>query len=303
MSIDYENVEFESEDEILRGRLYRTTSRDGVEPLVIMAHGFSGTITMTLTDIASRFASAGFTTLVYDHRNFGASDGEPRGEFDLWTQIRGYRDAISFALTLPRINPNKIVVWGESMSSLAGQFVAAFDDRVAALIAHTPVCGDNSDVLDDDRQPFAALRAIWSEVSLKSLPTQTMSLRVVDLPDGDAPVVLPFDTARDYMLEYRQHAEANWQNEVTYLTRTTDPQLSHQRLPAANIKVPTLFVIATNDEVSTAKPSVALHCFSLISAPKRKLEIPGGHFGLLHVGSEVYEQVVTADIEFLDTYL
>lgn len=303
MSIDYENVEFESEGEILRGRLYRATSRDRAEPLVIMAHGFSGTITMTLTDIASRFASAGFTTLVCDHRNFGASDGDPRGCFDLWTQIRGYRDAISFALTLPRTNPKKIVVWGESISSLAGQFVAAFDDRVAALIAHTPVCGDNSDVLDHDRQPFEALRAIWSEVSLESLPTKEMSLRVVDLPDGNAPVVLPFDTARNYMLEYGLGAETNWQNNVIYLTRTTNPELSHQRVPAANIQIPTLFVIATDDEVSTAKPTVARHCFSLINAPKRKLEIPGGHFGLLHVGSEVYEQVVTADIEFLGEYL
>ena len=303
MSVEFENIEFQSEGEVLRGRLYRASSPAGAESLVIMAHGFSGTITMTLTDIASRFASAGFTTLVYDHRNFGASDGEPRGGFDLWTQIRGYRDAIGFALTLPRINPKQIVVWGESMSSLAGQFVAAFDDRVAALIAHTPVCGDNSDVLDKDRQPFEALRTIWSEVSLESLPTKSMSLQVVDLPGGSAPVVLPFDAARDYMLEYGLRAETKWQNEIIFLTRTTDPELSHQRAPAANIKIPTLFVIATDDEVSTAKPTVARHCFSLINAPKRKIEIPGGHFGLLHVGSEVYEQVVTADIEFLRTYL
>lgn len=303
MSIEYENIEFQSEGEILRGRLYRASSRDGAESLVIMAHGFSGTMTMTLTDIASRFASAGFTTLVYDHRNFGASDGEPRGGFELWTQIRGYRDAISFALTLPRIDAKKIVVWGESMSSLAGQFVAALDNRVAALIAHTPVCGDKSELLDQDRKPFEALKAIWSEVSLESLPTQVISLRVVDIPEGNAPVVLPFDKARDYMLEYRLRAEANWQNEIIFLTRTTDPQLSHQRVPAANIQIPTFFVIAIDDEVPTANPTVASHCFSLINAPKRKLEIPGGHFGLLHVGSEVYEQVVTADIEFLGTYL
>jgi len=42
----FETVEFESQGAQLRGRLYRPDSRESV-PVVVMAHGFSATITMT----------------------------------------------------------------------------------------------------------------------------------------------------------------------------------------------------------------------------------------------------------------
>ena len=36
---------------------------------------------------------------LYDHRNFGISDGEPRQQINKWIQARGYRDAIDFVST------------------------------------------------------------------------------------------------------------------------------------------------------------------------------------------------------------
>jgi len=47
-----------------------------------MAHGFSAVKEMYLDAFAEVFAAAGLNALVFDNRNFGASDGEPRQEID-----------------------------------------------------------------------------------------------------------------------------------------------------------------------------------------------------------------------------
>ena len=43
------------------------------------------------TDMPEVFQQAGMAVLLYDHRNFGLSDGVPRQEINKWVQARGYR--------------------------------------------------------------------------------------------------------------------------------------------------------------------------------------------------------------------
>ena len=43
-----------------------------------------------LSRVAETMAEKGLAVLLYDHRNFGTSDGEPRQEADPWAQIRDY---------------------------------------------------------------------------------------------------------------------------------------------------------------------------------------------------------------------
>ena len=69
--------------------------RAGASPTVVMAHGYSAVKEMHLDQFAEVFAEAGIGAMVFDNRNFGASDGEPRQEIDPWHQIRDYRDAIT----------------------------------------------------------------------------------------------------------------------------------------------------------------------------------------------------------------
>ncbi len=53
-----------------------------------MAHGFSAVKEMYLSYFAERFVGAGFITLVFDYRYFGESEGEPRGQFFPFEQIK-----------------------------------------------------------------------------------------------------------------------------------------------------------------------------------------------------------------------
>jgi hypothetical protein len=117
----FENVAFQSEGATLRGRLYlgphrlrSSNQEEGAQgaPIVVMAHGTSATITMVADRYAECLCEAGFAVLLYDHRNFGISDGEPRGEINPWVQARGYRDAIDYASSLPEIDKSRVAIWG-----------------------------------------------------------------------------------------------------------------------------------------------------------------------------------------------
>ena len=93
----FRNVAFPSQGATIRGRLYFRQNGSGPKaPIVIMAHGTSATITMVADRYAEVLHEAGFAVLLYDHRNFGISGGEPRGEINPWVQARGYRDAIDY---------------------------------------------------------------------------------------------------------------------------------------------------------------------------------------------------------------
>lgn len=77
-------VEFPSEGATLRGLLFLPASQSGRAPVVIMAHGTTATVYMVADKYADAFCRAGLAVLLYDHRNFGMSDGEPRQEINPW---------------------------------------------------------------------------------------------------------------------------------------------------------------------------------------------------------------------------
>jgi len=103
-------VSFESQSATLRGYLITRTGANRGGPAVIMAHGTSATIQMAAIEYARVFAKAGLAVLVYDHRGFGRSEGEPRLEINPWVQCRGYLDALTFAASLPEIDANRIAL-------------------------------------------------------------------------------------------------------------------------------------------------------------------------------------------------
>jgi len=88
MSSMIEEVEFFSENALLRGLLFHPDEETGSSPVIIMAHGTSATIHMVADKYAEAFQQAGFMVLLYDHRNLGRSEGEPRQEINPWIQCR-----------------------------------------------------------------------------------------------------------------------------------------------------------------------------------------------------------------------
>ena len=134
------DIEYKTEDGVtLRGWHYVPDSSKGRFPTVVMAHGFSAVKEMYLDRFAEAFAVAGLAAVVFDNRNFGASDGEPRQEIDPWKQVRDYRDTITYAETLAETDANRIGIWGSSYSGGHVLVVGAIDRRVKCVVAQVPL--------------------------------------------------------------------------------------------------------------------------------------------------------------------
>ena len=76
------DIEINAEGTILRGWFYTPDRPSGRAPAIVMAHGFSAVKEMYLDRFAEHFCAAGLAAVVFDNRNFGASDGQPRQEID-----------------------------------------------------------------------------------------------------------------------------------------------------------------------------------------------------------------------------
>jgi len=125
-----EDVEFDAAGVRLRGWLYLPDDATGPVPAIVMAHGFSAVKEMYLDAYAEVFAEAGLAALVFDNRNFGASDGEPRQEIDPWAQVRDYRDAITWVRTRSEVDAERMGVWGSSYSGGHVLVLGAIDRRI-----------------------------------------------------------------------------------------------------------------------------------------------------------------------------
>ena len=134
-------IAFQSDGVTCRGTLLLPRVSDPA-PVVVLCTGFGGTQDTPAIRAASRaFADAGFATLTFDYRSFGASDGEPRQIVDIAGQLTDIRAAMGFVQSNPRLDRSRIVLWGTSLGG--GHVVTAAADRddVVAVVAQVPFNG------------------------------------------------------------------------------------------------------------------------------------------------------------------
>ncbi len=175
----------------LRGWHYQP---DGAGPFatIVMAHGFSAVKEMYLDRFAEAFAAAGLAALVFDNRNFGASDGEPRQEIDPWQQIADYRDAITFALTLPQTDAARIGVWGSSYSGAHVLVLGATDRRIRCVASQVPLISGWRNARRLIRADLIApVAAACAEDRLKRYRGEAPGMLPVVAEDPAGPAALP----------------------------------------------------------------------------------------------------------------
>ena len=106
---------------------------------VVMAGGMAVTKEPATDAFARRFHEAGYAVVAFDYRHIGESQGEPRQVVRVREHLEDWDAAITFASTLPDVDPTKVAVWGFSFSGGLVFDVAANRDDLAAAIAQTPV--------------------------------------------------------------------------------------------------------------------------------------------------------------------
>jgi len=296
----YRMVEFPSEGAVLRGRLYLPPAPPESVPIIIMAHGYSATITgMVADNFAEQYVKEGFAALLYDHRNFGISGGEPRQEVNIWTQARGYRDAIDFAVGLPGIDTNRIALWGDSMSAGEVIVVAAIDHRVKAIVAQVPSCGEELPPDDPDGKLFESIRETFLKGDIRGTPENTIGpLPVVSYSPEIVPAMMKPITAFRWFIEYGGRYGTGWRNWVTHVTPEV-PVAFNPGLCVKHTRAPLLMIVAYDDEMPYVSSDVARHVYQMAPQPKKLHEIDGGHFGMVHYPSALFDEASKVQVEFL----
>ena len=297
-------VEFDSQGMTLRGRLYEHDGTSEERPAVLIAHGLSATIDgMVAERYADAIHAAGLTVLLYDHPHFGRSDGEPRQRISAWRQARGYVDALSFLSSQPGVAPDRIALWGDSLSAGEAILVAAVDSRPAALVVQVPSCGRVAPPSDIDSEAYItdvrrALDQDYGTATFAEAPERP----VVSVDQIGTPSWLEPLTAFRWFIEYGGRFGTNWHNRATRTEPVGSPPY-YPVLAAAHLRIPTLFVIARNDEMPGSRTDVALMAFERVQGPKELLEIEGGHFGLLYYPGEIFDKTAAAQAAFLVRHL
>jgi len=297
-------VEFPSQGATLRGRLFLPVARAHRPAVIIMAHGYSATADgMVADEYAVAFRDAGLAALLYDHRNFGRSGGEPRQQIDNWLQVIGYRDAIDFVTTLDEVDASRLAVWGDSKSGGGVLVAAAFDRRITAVVTQVPACGDTPPPPDPVDAVLDVMAGVYANAGLRP-PTEVVEgpMPVVAADQLANPSALTPLTAFRWFMEYGSRYGTGWQNWVTEISRDrSDPY--QPVLCAARVRVPSLFVVATDDEMPGASSAVSRLAFDLVPGPKELLEVDGGHFGLLYHPGALFDLASRAESDFLIRHL
>ncbi|OPX12380.1 alpha/beta hydrolase [Mycobacterium sp. AT1] len=110
----------------------------GGRPCVVLAHGIGATQDSGLHPFAEAFASAGADAITFDYRHFAGSGGVPRQLVSITEQLQDYQAVVDHARRLPGVDPERIFVWGVSLSGGHVIRVAARDERIAGVLSLTP---------------------------------------------------------------------------------------------------------------------------------------------------------------------
>jgi fermentation-respiration switch protein FrsA (DUF1100 family) len=271
------DIEINAEGTILRGWLYLPERANGRVPAVVMAHGFSAVKEMYLDRFAEVFSQAGLAALVYDNRNFGASDGQPRQEIDPWQQVGDYRHAITWIRSRAEIDPDRIGVWGSSYSGGHVLTVGAIDRRVKCVVSQVPLVSGSrnlkrlirADMIAEVRKQFDADReARFAGGAPAMMP--------VVAEDPMAPAALPTADSWHWFSETGRTRASAWRNEVTLRTVEMLGEYEPGDYITRISPTPLLMVIAANDHLAVADEAFAAYNRAL--EPKRILVLAGGHF-------------------------
>ncbi|MEU4238160.1 alpha/beta hydrolase [Actinoplanes sp. NPDC026619] len=186
-------TEFHSEDLRLTGVLHRA---DGPQAIVLTGP-FTGVKEQVTGVYAERLAAEGFTTLTFDHRGWGESEGRPQHE-DSQGKLADLRAAVG----LLAADGYQVSIVGICLGGGYAMKAAATDPRVTAVAG---VAGAyNSPAWFAERMGLAAYRS-----ALRGMLERYDEFLPAIAPEGEA--AMPGEEPWSY---YSRHT-TNWVNRVT----------------------------------------------------------------------------------------
>jgi uncharacterized protein len=290
-----EDVQFTSGDDRISAWLYRPAG-SAAAPLLVMAHGLGAVRAMRLDAYAERFSAAGYACLVFDYRNFGDSEGQPRQVLDIDLQLADWAAAVAYARTLDGIDHDRIGLWG---TSFAGGHVITTAARLPGIVAVIAQCPFTDGIASARTisNPWAtariAVRAIRDVVGARRGRSPVM-IATAGRP-GDIALMNTPDAYAGYLrlvpdgVELRNEIAARIAMKVfTYRPGLLTPKIG----------CPILFCVCEYDSLAPADATLR----HAANAPHGEVKTyPEGHFAIYV--DDAFERVVADQLAFLDKHV
>jgi len=166
---------------------------------------------------ARRLADTGLATLVFDHRNFGASGGEPRQHEDSAGKLEDLRVATSVLAAQPGIDPDRLGCVGVCLGGGYALRHTAFDPRIRAA-AFVAAAFNDPRAMREGMGEQGYREQMRSFAAVEQHQFSTGDIDYLPAVDGDGgPAAMPGREPWDYYGTTRS-AATGWRNQVTRLS-------------------------------------------------------------------------------------
>jgi len=270
------DVSFQSGGATCRGWFYRGDgSHAAPKPAIVMSHGISAVKEQHLAPFAERFAAEGFAVLVFDYRFLGASDGAPRGHIDPTLQHDDTRAALAWICGHPGVDPDRIGLWGTSLSGGHALFVGALDPRVKVVACQVPaITVPNALIALITREIFnGLLSTLADDHAARNSGGEGGSLPIVNEPGKPAFLATPDAYA---WFKATEKTAPNWRNAISFESIARVAEYVPDALIELIAPKPLLMQIAAGDSLIAA--DLARAAFARAGEPKRLEVFECGHF-------------------------
>ncbi|WP_426501965.1 alpha/beta hydrolase [Dactylosporangium sp. McL0621] len=250
MAVHLEEIAFVTDGIELAGHLRRPEGARR-RPALAVTGPFTGVKEQVAGAYAQRLAEAGFVTLAFDHRGFGASGGR-RGHEDTQGKLADLRAAVSKLAAHPAVDPARIGLLGVCLGGGYAVRAAAQDPRVRAVAGIAG--GYNSPEFSDGYR--AALQTFVERYD-EYIPA---------VADNGAEAAMGGDEPWAYYGTARS-AAATWENRVT--RGSLHSLMTFDALGAAPLLARTPLLVVHGKVDAYCSPDLAARLHEGATGPKR----------------------------------
>ena len=186
-------------------------------PGVVLTGPFTGVKEQVVSVYARRLADAGLATLVFDHRNFGASGGEPRQHEDSAGKLDDLRGATSALAGQPSVDAGRLGCVGVCLGGGYALRHSAFDPRIRA-VAFVAAAFNDPHAMREGMGDAGYRDQMRAFAAVEQRQFDTGEIEYLPAVDGDGgEAAMPGREPWDYYGTERS-AAPGWTNRVTRLS-------------------------------------------------------------------------------------
>ncbi len=264
----------------------------GNMPVIILCHGFCGIQEILLPSFAEFFTQAGFCTVTFDYRGFGASTGE-RGRLVPAMQIEDILTVVEWAKNQPDIDKNRLGLWGTSLGGCHVFGAAAKNPDIKCIVSQLAFA-DGEEIVtgkmsDEEKTGFMATLNKMAEKQNATGKEMFVGITRV-LSDEESKAFFAENKTRYPAMDIK----------IPFLTVRETLQYKPGKNALA-VTCPTLIVVAGNDTVNPPEQGLAL--YDAVKADKKHLHVEHGarHYDMYH--GEHFDHVVNVETDWFRAHM